>query len=191
MADQDQAISTNYFKKKILKQDIESRCRLCKQYEETIDHLISGCPTLAKNEYIIRHDKVCTHLHHSICKKLGIETAENWYSHIPKPVTEHEDVTVSWNQGIQTDREVLANIPDIIIKNKKDKTCLLIDVAISSDKNVIQKEPEKKLKYKNLSIEIQRMWNMKCFVILVIIGATVIVSKSLKNIWNQYQDNTQ
>jgi hypothetical protein len=53
MAAQDQAISTNYFEKKILKQEIESRCRLCKEYEETIDHLISGCPTLAKNEYII------------------------------------------------------------------------------------------------------------------------------------------
>jgi hypothetical protein len=45
-----------------------------------------------------------------------------------------------WNQGIQTDREVLANRPDIIIKNKKDKTCLLIDVAKPSDKNAIQKE---------------------------------------------------
>jgi hypothetical protein len=51
----------------------------------------------------------------------------------------------------------LANRPDIIIKNKEDKTCLLIDGAIPSDKNVIQKEAEKKLKYKNLSIEIQRM----------------------------------
>jgi hypothetical protein len=136
--------------------------------------------TLAKNEYIIRLDKVCTHLHYSICKKLGIETAEHWYSHIPKPVTEHEDITVLWNQGIQTDREVLANSPDIIIKNKKVKTCLLIDVAIPSDKNVIQKEAEKKLKYKDLSIDIQRMWNMKCFVIPVIIGATGIVSKSLQ-----------
>jgi hypothetical protein len=105
----------------MMKQDIESRCRLCKQYEETIDRLISGCPTLAKNEYIIRHDKVCTHLHYSICKKLGIETAENWYSHMPTSVTEHEDVTVLWNQGIQTDREVLANRPDIIIKNKRTK----------------------------------------------------------------------
>jgi hypothetical protein len=66
----------------------------------------------------------------------------------------------------------LANRPDIIIKNKKDKTCLLIDVAVPSDKNVIQKKAEKKLKYKNPSIEIQRMWNMKCFVITVIIGAT-------------------
>jgi hypothetical protein len=104
-----------------MKQEIESRCRLCKEYEETIDHLISGCPTLAKNEYIIRHDKVCSHLHYSICKKLGIETAENWYSHIPKPVTEHEDITVFWNQGIQTDREVLANGPDVIIKTRRTK----------------------------------------------------------------------
>jgi hypothetical protein len=35
-------------------------------------------------------------------------------------------ITVLWNQGIQTDREVLTNRPDIIVKNKKDKN-LLID----------------------------------------------------------------
>jgi hypothetical protein len=74
----------------------------------------------------------------------------------------------------------LANRPDIIVKNKNYKTCLLIDVAIPSIKNVIQKEAENKLKYKNLSIEIQCLWNMKCFVIPVIIGATRIVSKSLQ-----------
>jgi hypothetical protein len=74
----------------------------------------------------------------------------------------------------------LANSPDIIIKNQKDKSCLLIDVAIPPDKNVIQKEAEKKLKYKDLSIEIQRMWNMKFFVIPVITGATGIVRKSLQ-----------
>jgi hypothetical protein len=85
-------------------------------------------------------------LHCLLRTKLGIETAENWYPHIPKPVTEHEDVTVLWNQGTQTDREVLANRPDIIVKTKKDKTCLLIDVAIPSDKNVIQKEAENKIK---------------------------------------------
>jgi hypothetical protein len=129
-AAQDQEISTNYFKRKILKEDIESRCRLCEEYEETVDHLTPGCPILAKNEYAIRNYKVRTHLHYSICKTLGIETTENWYSHIPKPVCQHEDITVLWNQGVKTDREVLANKPNIIIKNKKDKVCLLIDVAI-------------------------------------------------------------
>jgi hypothetical protein len=165
---------------KDFKQEIEGKCRLCKEYEETIDHLISECPTLAKNKYIIRHDKVCSHLHYSICKKLGIETAENWYSHIPNPVTEYEDIIVLCNQGIQTDREVLANRPDIIVKNKNYITCLMIDVAIPSDKNVIQKEAGKKLKYKDLSVENQCFWNMKCFVIPVIIGATRIISKSLQ-----------
>jgi hypothetical protein len=67
-------------------------------------------------------------------------------------VCQNEYVTVLWNQGVQTDREVLANRPDIIIKNKKDTVFLLIDVAIPSDRNVIQKESEKKLKYKNLVI---------------------------------------
>jgi hypothetical protein len=56
----------------------------------------------------------------------------------------------------------------------------MIDVTIPSDRNLIQNESEKKLKYKNLSIEIQRMWNMKCFVIPVITGATEIVTKELK-----------
>ena len=48
VAAQDQAISTNYFKIKILKEEINSKCQLCKQHEETIDHLTSGCPILAK-----------------------------------------------------------------------------------------------------------------------------------------------
>ena len=49
VAAQDQAISTKYFKNKILKKEIESKCWLCKQHEETIDHLTSGCPILEKN----------------------------------------------------------------------------------------------------------------------------------------------
>jgi hypothetical protein len=36
-------------------------------------------------------------------------------------------VAVLWNQGVHTDTEVTANKPDIIIKNKKEKTCILID----------------------------------------------------------------
>jgi hypothetical protein len=79
-----------------------------------------------------------------------------------------------------TNKEVLANRPDFIIKSKKDEICLLVDVAILSDRNVIQKETEKKLKYKNLNIEIQRMWSMKCFVIPVITVVTGIVTKGLK-----------
>ena len=116
---------------------------------------------MAKNEHLLRHDKVCTHLHYSICKASGIETADKWYTHMPKPVYEEGDVTLLWNQAVHTDRRVTANRPDIIIKNNKEKTCTLIDVAIPADRNVVQKEAEKELKYKSLCIEIQRMWNLQ------------------------------
>ena len=57
---------------------------------------------------------------------------------------------------------------------------MLIDVAFSGDRNVIKKEAEKNLKYKNLTIEVQRMWNVKTKVIPVIIGATGTISKSVR-----------
>ena len=62
---------------------------------------------------------------------------------------------------------------------------MLIDVAISGDRNVIKKEAEKILKYKDLTIEIQRMWNVKTKVIPVTIGASGTISKSFrKNVSN-------
>jgi len=57
---------------------------------------------------------------------------------------------------------------------------MLIDVAISGDRNVIKKETEKILKYKGPIIEIQRMWNVKTNVIPVVIGATGTISKSFR-----------
>jgi hypothetical protein len=95
---------------------------------------------------------------------------------MPKPVCEEGDVTVLWNQAVHTDREVTANRPDIITKNNEEKTCTLIDVAIPADRNAVQKEAEKNLKYKSLCIEMQRMWNLKCTIVPVIIGATGIVT---------------
>ena len=88
MAAQDQAISTNYIKNKIIKEEIESKCWLCKQHEVTIDHLTSGYSILTKNEYLMRHDKFGAHLHYSMCKAVGIETTNKWYTHMPKPVYE-------------------------------------------------------------------------------------------------------
>jgi len=45
---------------------------------------------------------------------------------------------------------------------------------------VIKKEAEKILKYKDLTIEIERMWNVKRKEIPVIIGVTGTISKSFR-----------
>jgi hypothetical protein len=57
---------------------------------------------------------------------------------------------------------------------------MLIDVAIPGDRNVIKKEAEKILKYKDLITEIWRMWNVKTRATPVIIGATGTISKSFR-----------
>jgi hypothetical protein len=65
-------------------------------------------------------------------------------------------------------------------------------MAIPSDSDVTHTETEKnKLKYKNLSTEIQRMWYMKRFVIPVIIGTTGTVTKTLTTFVKQYQASFQ
>ena len=91
---------------------------------------------------------------------------------------------------MQTDRTIPNNKPDIFRDNEK-RTCMLIDVAISGDRNVIKKEAEKILKYKDLTIEIQRMWNIKTKVIPVIIGATGTISKSFRKFVSNIPGNHQ
>jgi Ni,Fe-hydrogenase III component G len=48
IAAQDQAIQTKYYATKILNTETDSKCRLFQQFDETIDHIISACPILAK-----------------------------------------------------------------------------------------------------------------------------------------------
>jgi hypothetical protein len=55
---------------------------------------------------------------------------------------------------VQSDRTIPNNKPDIIIHYNKKGTCMLIDVAIPGDRNLIKKEAEKILKYTHLIIEI-------------------------------------
>jgi hypothetical protein len=64
---------------------------------------------------------------------------------------------------------------------------MLIDVAISGDRNVIKKAAEKILKYKDLTVEILRMWNVKLKVLPIKIGANGTISKSFR----KYLRNTK
>jgi len=87
VAAQDQALQTKYYATKILNRETDSKCRLCQQFDETIDHIISACPILAKQQYIKRHDIECAQLHFNICKETGVQLEKkHWYEHVPKSV---------------------------------------------------------------------------------------------------------
>jgi hypothetical protein len=115
---------------------------------------------------------VCAELHFIICKELGVKLdSDLWNKHAPKSVETSQvgKVSILWNQKVQTDRTIPNDKPDIIIRDDEKGTCMLIGVAIPGDINVIKKETEKILKYKDLIIEIQRMRNVKTKVTPVII----------------------
>jgi hypothetical protein len=63
------------------------------------------------------------------------------------------------------------NKPDITIPENGEGTRMPVDAAVSGQRNVIKKEAEEILKYEDLAIEIQRMWNVKTKVIPVTTGA--------------------
>jgi len=46
---------------------------------------------------------------------------------------------------VSTHRGITANRPDIITKNRKEKTCILIDVVRPADRDVTQKKAENRL----------------------------------------------
>jgi hypothetical protein len=83
-------------------------------------------------------------------------------------------------ESTSADGAIPNNRTGIIIRDNEKRTCMLIDVAISGDRNVIKEEAEKILKYKDLKIEIQRMWNVKTTVTPVIIGATGTISEAFR-----------
>ena len=121
---------------------------------------------------------------YNICKETGVQLdKKHWYEHVPKSVETSQGgkVTILWNQQVQTDRNIPNNKTYITICDNEAGTCMLIEVEISGDRNVIKMETEMILKYKDLTIEIQRMWKVKTRVIPVIIGATGTNSKSLRN----------
>ena len=151
---------TRWYQHNILKKpDVDPKCRLCGLFDETIDHLVSGCPELAKTEYTHRCMCAAAHMHRKICKEFGIEVKERWYEHEPKTVIENDSVTILWEMSLHTDRTIAANRPDIVLKNKKDKTCLLIHMTIPLDASTSVKTTEKLTKHKDLEIEVKRMWH--------------------------------
>ena len=108
---------------------------------------------------------------------------EHLYDHVSKSVETSPEckVTTLWNQIMHSNRPVHNSQPDIIMRDDKQETRVSTDVANPVDRNVTKKEAERTLKYKDLTIEIQRMRNVIAEVIPVITGATGTISKSLRH----------
>ena len=73
-----------------------------------------------------------------------------------------------------------ARRPDMIVVEKRNKCCKIIDFAIPYDSLIEEKEVEKVVKYQDLARELKKLWKMKTMVIHIVIGTFGTVPKDLK-----------
>ena len=175
-AAQELALFTRWHERHILKKINDDNCRICKTKPETMSHILSGCDNLAKKEYLERHNGVAQYVHHAICNSFGIQTNAKWHTHKPQEVLVLKNVEIIWDMPLSTDRPHVFNRPDIVVREKANKKCYIIDISCPNDINVAQKEQEKITKYSGLRIELGRMWDCECIVIPIVVGGLGVVS---------------
>ena len=77
------------------------------------------------------------------------------------------------------DHQILARRPNLIIINKKKRTCKIVYFAVPADHRIKLKECEKKDKYLDLAWELKQLWNIKVTIIPIVIDAFGNVTKGL------------
>ena len=99
-------------------------------------------------------------------------------------MAENNRAKILWDFSFQTDKQLLANQPDIVVVDKEQKRVVVIDVAIPADANIRKKEHEKVEKYQGLKEELEKAWKVKTSVVPVVIGALGAVTPKLEE-WLQ------
>ena len=142
-AAQDQCLNTRNYRNKTLGQNIESVCRVCNQADETVSHIISKCPSLAKRIYLHRHNQVARIFHWELCGMYIMERSSKWYQHTPEyeNVITKDHMKILWDFNIHTDKVIHHRRPDIVVVNSADKTVEIIDVAITGDNCLLYTSP--------------------------------------------------
>jgi frataxin-like iron-binding protein CyaY len=59
----------NYQKHTIKKADVKDECRKCGKEGEMIEHIISGCKIMAKQEYLLRHNSIAEVVHQELAHR--------------------------------------------------------------------------------------------------------------------------
>ena len=95
-------------------------------------------------------------------------------------VRESEDVKILWDFNIQTDHVIEHRRPDVVVLDKKEKTCYLVDVAVPGDSRVESKEKEKIHKYQDLARELRKLWKVGVKVVPVVVGALGTLPQALE-----------
>ena len=75
--------------------------------------------------------------------------------HNPESVLENETQKPLWDFDIHTDNLISTRQPNLVVVNKKEITCRIVNFAIRADHRVKLKENENKYRYLDLARELK------------------------------------
>ena len=101
------------------------------------------------------------------------------YMHNPAPVLENDTHKLLRDFNIQTDPQITARKPDLIIIKKNKRICKIVDFAVPADHRINLKECAKKDEYLDLARELKKLWNRKMTIVPIVIGAFGTINKGL------------
>ena len=117
---------------------------MCRRADGSIDHIVNGCSKLALKEYKRRHDNLGKIVHWKLARKCNFEAGDKWYENEPESVLENEDYKILLDFSIWTDHVIEAPRPDLVVVDKKERSCKMIDFAVHGDRRIEEKEKDKK-----------------------------------------------
>ena len=86
-----------------------------------------------------------------------------------------------WDFSIQTDHVIEARRPDLVVVDKKRRTCKIIDFAVPGDSRIEEKEKEKIEKYQDLRRELQKIWNLRVKIMSLVVSSLSAIPKQFGN----------
>jgi len=174
----DQVICTKVYLAKIIRSSVLSlMSRFCFEQEETIQHVLAGCPVLPLTSYIDCHNWIARVVHRHLCKLFDLPLSSDiWFSHKPLPVMENDLVKILWDFGLFTNIRIPNNIPDIVIFMKPCHRIMFVEISCPADVHVFGKEDEKVTKYRPLARKVSTCCNQQVEVVPIIFGHTGVVS---------------
>ena len=86
-----------------------------------------------------------------------------------------------WDFNIQTDYAIEVWRQDLVVVDKKERSCKIINFAFPGDSRIEEKEKDKVEKYEDLGKELQKIWNVKVKIILLIVGSLGAIHKQFGN----------
>ena len=144
---------------------------------EDIFHLFCSCERLSSSLYLpVRHDEVGKILYNEIIKQ-NIETHQ---SIIPPPIWTNDHLEIWWDIHIKTVPTVKHNKPDIVVWDKDNKICNIVDICVPLDENVHAQEKTKNDIYVQLAVALKRMYpDYQYKIVPIVLGATGLITTSL------------